>query len=75
MVHWNTKIGDLRVAHLIGLHAVQVIPFVAFLLGRSRLNTKRQLAVLLAFSAGYVMLGAALFWQAIAGIPLLGVGP
>ena len=72
VVHWNTKIGDLRVAHLIGLHAVQVIPFVAFLLGRSRLSTQRQLAVLLAFSAGYVMLGAALFWQAIEGTPLLG---
>ena len=74
VVHWNTNAGDLRVAHLIGLHGVQVIPFVAFLLGRSRLGTRRQITVLLLFSVGYMLLGAALFWQAIEGIPLLEVG-
>lgn len=75
VVHWNTSAGDLRVAHLVGLHAVQVIPLVAFLFGRSRLSTRRQLAVVFAFSAGYVTLGIVLFWQAIEGRPLLGSGP
>ena len=51
-----------------------MIPFVAFLLGRSRLGTRRQITVLLLFSAGYMLLGAALFWQATEGIPLLEVG-
>ncbi|MCP3858677.1 MAG: hypothetical protein GY704_03405 [Phycisphaeraceae bacterium] len=73
MVHWNANAGDLRVAHLIGLHGIQVIPFVAFLLGRTRMNDRRQLAVIVAFSVGYALLGGLLFWQAIEGIPLLSV--
>lgn len=73
VVHWNANAGDLRVAHLIGLHGIQVLPFVAFLLGRSRLSTRRQLIALGGFSAGYVLLAGLLFWQAIEGIPLLSV--
>ncbi|MDG1360761.1 MAG: hypothetical protein P8P71_10000 [Phycisphaerales bacterium] len=73
VVHWNANTGDLRVAHLIGLHGIQVIPFVAFLLGRTRMNDRRQLAVIVAFSVGYALLGGLLFWQAIEGIPLLSV--
>ena len=73
VVHWNANAGDLRVAHLIGLHGIQVIPFVAFLLGRTRMNDRRQLAVIVAFSVGYALLGGLLFWQAIEGIPLLSV--
>lgn len=75
VVGWNVDAGDLRVAHLIGLHGVQVIPFVAFLLMRSRLDDRRRLIVLGIFSAGYTLLGVLLFWQAIAGIPLLDLGP
>ena len=75
VVGWNVDAGDLRVAHLIGLHGVQVIPFVAFLLMRSRLDDRRRLIVLGIFSAGYTLLGVLLFWQAIAGTPLLELGP
>lgn len=75
VVDWNVDAGDLRVAHLIGLHGIQVIPFVAFLLGRSRLGTRRRLITLGIFSAGYALLGALLFWQAVEGIPLLFVRP
>ena len=75
VVDWNVDAGDLRVAHLIGLHGIQVIPFVAFLLGRSRLDTRRRLITLGIFSAGYALLGALLFWQAVEGIPLLFVRP
>lgn len=75
VVHWNANAGDLRVAHLIGLHGIQVIPFVAFLLGRSRLSTRRQLITLGIFAAGYALLGVLLFWQAAEGIPLFFVRP
>lgn len=75
MVNWNVDAGDLRVAHLIGLHGIQVIPFVAFLLERSRSTTRRQLTVLVIFSVGYALLGAFLFWQAIEGIPLIEIRP
>lgn len=75
VVHWNVDAGDLRVAHLIGLHGIQVIPFLAFLLGRTRMNDRRQLMTLGIFSAGYALLGVFLFWQAVEGVPLIGGHP
>ena len=71
LVHWNTAAGDLRPAHLIGLHGVQLIPLFAWWLSRRRLTEKRQLALVFAFSAVYGLIGVALFWQATRGIPLL----
>jgi hypothetical protein len=71
LVNWNTEAGDLRPAHLIGLHGVQVIPLFAYWLSRRRLTTRRQLALVFAFSMAYALLGIGLFWQALRGIPLL----
>ena len=71
VVHWQTDAGDLRPAHLIGLHGVQLIPLFAWGLGRTRLSEKRQLALVFAVSAAYALIGVALFWQATRGMPLL----
>lgn len=64
-MHWNVEAGDLSAAHLVALHGVQVIPLATFLLGGSGLGFRRQLAVLVAFSAGQVMFGAILLRLAI----------
>jgi hypothetical protein len=42
ILNWSKKFGDPRVAHFIGMHALQVIPFLSFYLLK---NTKLTIAV------------------------------
>ncbi len=49
---WSRDGGDLRVAHFFGLHAMHVIPLVAWALAR-RLPPRRALAAVGLFTAGY----------------------
>ena len=71
IVNWSTRGGDLRIAHLLGLHALQAFPLVGFLLGRR--DPDRGLLPLAAFVLVYVAITAGLFWQAMQGRPLLAV--
>lgn len=64
LVKWSTRIGDLRVAHFIGMHALQIIPLLSWYLIR---NTKGTLA--LAFI--YTLLATFTFLQAMRGRPIL----
>ena len=64
MLNWSFTHGDLRVAHFIGMHALQIIPFVSYYLLK---NTK------LTFGLGIVYFGLAVFtlMQALNGKPLI----
>lgn len=64
IVNWSTQYGDLRIAHFIGIHSLQVLP----LFGNYIAKTKKQTIL---FSIFYFLLATALFLQAIIGIPLL----
>lgn len=76
-VNWSRREGDLRVAHFVGLHALQVIPLVGFLL--HLYSRKRRLihpvAWTIAFAVIYAALAAGLFIQAMAERPLLAEMP
>ena len=63
---WSLNHGDIRVPHFLGLHAMQVLPFLAWILKPKRPG------LVIALSAGYAVLFVALLTQALAGIPLLG---
>jgi hypothetical protein len=74
---WSTTGGDLRIAHFVGLHALQALPLVAVLLGLLagrvallRAEEVRTRLVVVA-SAGYAGLTLLTLWHALRGRPLI----
>jgi hypothetical protein len=70
---WSTTGGDLRVSHFVGMHALQAMPLLAWLLALSRLKlderTRSQLMT--TGATGYLGLVGLLVWQALRGQPLI----
>jgi hypothetical protein len=64
-VEWSAQHGDLRIPHFFGLHALQIIPFCAWLLIRRRSAHATKNVFILA--ASYLGLIAVLTWQALRG--------
>lgn len=71
LVNWSTLGGDLRIAHFLGLHAIQLIPlFSYFLLKKTNLSlTNRRIATLL-FTVVFGGIVTLLYFQAMKGQPL-----
>ncbi len=66
---WSTTGGDLRPPHFLGIHASQIIPVASLVI--IRLFGKRAGLMTGLFIAGYVALTAAVFVQALMGLPLI----
>lgn len=62
-INWSKHYGDMRVAHFIGMHALQVLPLFGFFIAKN--NRGIQL-----FSAVYFLFATLLFVQAMMAIPL-----
>jgi hypothetical protein len=71
LVGWSTEGGDLRVAHFVGLHGLQVIPFLAFVLARPglrrRLDARTRTGLVVVGGLAYLGLTVILTWQALRG--------
>jgi hypothetical protein len=70
---WSTTGGDLRIGHFVGLHGLQALPILAFLLIRyaTMLDDRTKVRLLRVAALGYALLTATLTWQALRGQPLL----
>lgn len=66
---WNRSGGDLRVAHFLGIHAEQLIPAGAALVGGFTLAVRRRLVAVGVIA--YVAVTLAVLNQALAGRPLI----
>jgi glucan phosphoethanolaminetransferase (alkaline phosphatase superfamily) len=67
VVGWSAAVGDIRPAHFLALHAMQVVPLAGWWFDRSGLGARPVAWV----AAGYAALTAAVFAQALAGMPLV----
>jgi hypothetical protein len=68
---WSLSVGDLRPAHFLALHAMQVLPLLGLWLDRSGRSGRTHW--LWAAAVGYAALTVAAFVQALMGLPLLPV--
>lgn len=69
LVNWSTKGGDLRVAHFVGMHAYQAVPFFAYTL--EKYNVKRATVLTAMFAVLYFGFFTFVFIQALRGKPLI----
>jgi hypothetical protein len=70
------RAGDLRVAHFLSFHALQLLPLAGYGLGRFKTGwpRARQVACVFALALVYAAVVALIFRQATAGRPLLSLG-
>lgn len=72
LVGWSTVAGDMRPAHFLGLHAMQLLPILAALLARRRhLSETPRLAAIRATGVAYVGVMLVLAMQALRGLPIV----
>jgi hypothetical protein len=70
-VGWSTTGGDLRIAHFVGLHALQVLPLLAALLAQRSVVDALRTRIVWSVGVGYLGLVLLLAWQALRAQPLL----
>ena len=71
---WSRAHGDLRVPHFIGMHAVQILPLFALLVGRRIGSARRRQRAVLVVAASYAMLFGLLLAQALGGESVIAPG-
>jgi hypothetical protein len=71
IANWSTRAGDLRAPHFVGIHALQLLPLLAWLLGRSGrrlgLGGGRQVGLVHVAGVAYLGVVVLLVWQALRG--------
>jgi hypothetical protein len=69
ILNWSTRAGDLRIAHFIGLHGIQVLPFVGWAIDRT--GTPRPWLLVAVAALAYLAFTGVVLLQALGGKPLV----
>ena len=66
---WSADHGDLRIAHFLGMHGLQVLPLLAWWIARpkARASERTQRNLIFAAAASYLALFGIVLWQAFRG--------
>ncbi len=64
VLNWSRQHGDLRIAHFLGMHALQLFPLFGYYITK---NSK----VIMAFAFTYFMIVTAVLTEALLGLPLI----
>ena len=64
VVNWSREHGDLRIAHFLGMHTLQIFPLFGYYVAKTR-------KAVIAFAAMYVIMVFAVLIEALMGIPLI----
>ena len=74
VLDWSTIAGDLRIAHGLGLHALQIVPLFGWWVSRwsAVKSDGAKLAVVMLFALVYALAVFGSFRQAMAGLPAFG---
>jgi hypothetical protein len=72
-LNWSTVAGDLRVAHFLGMHGLQLFPMFAYFIGQwqQRLSAKLKTGMVVSFAIVYLVLMNFTLWQALNKTPVL----
>lgn len=68
---WSTTGGDLRIPHFVGMHALQLLPLLLFVLTRFVRDEGARLRLMVVAAATYAAVLALVTWQALRGQPLV----
>ncbi|MBY0507050.1 MAG: hypothetical protein K2X03_24245 [Bryobacteraceae bacterium] len=69
LLNWSTRAGDLRIAHFIGLHGIQLLPLLGYLTDRA--GTARAWLLVAVAALAYLLLTGLVMLQALGGKPLV----
>ena len=68
-LNWSTRAGDLRIAHFLGMHGIQALPFLGWAIDRS--GTPRPWLLIAVASVAYLAVTILILLQALGGKPLV----
>jgi hypothetical protein len=67
VTNWSVDHGDLRIAHFLGMHGLQVLPLLAWWMARRGVPERTQRHLVFALAGSYLALFALILWQALRG--------